>query len=92
MSEIEVGDNLEMMLSPNNWPCWPRLPMKRRVGEGVELGILYEAVIAGKYAWVPGASITEEILKNDNRIIWINKDSKLESEFKMILQAGWVVD
>lgn len=87
----ETHTDLEMMLSPGEWPQWPKLPMQKGHGSDHKVGTLIEDMMQARFAWIPGSSFLEKQSYNDPRIIWISK-SVAPVEFKKIIDDGWMVD
>lgn len=78
----EEERHIEMMTSPDNWPMWPLLPLKK-VADGWEVGLLAE--IGGE---------VQPIVYLSNMFAGINdRTPKLSFEsFREIFDAGWRVD
>lgn len=75
----------EMILSPNDWPKWPVLPMKRRADRNPSCGIIVGDPFDGKIWFVPGANafrIDDEFIKQHAIKITIDD----------LLAQGWVID
>lgn len=83
------GDDLQMMQSPDLWPIWPILPMKKS-DEHNKPGLLIEIMASYEYAWVPGATTFEKVAPTDPRVQRFAKDNTAKLE--EILADGWVVD
>lgn len=78
------GDDLEMIQSPDQWPCWPVLPMKNwktaKPGEGPETGIIWH-----------GHPTT--ILVGCLGLTDWSKAQRIEyGSVEELLEAGWIVD
>ena len=87
--KLGPGDDLEMMQSPDLWPQWPVLPMKKRDDHN-RPGVLVEVLFKSSYAWVPGATMFEKIKLNDPRLVLISKGDT--AALQAILDDSWVVD
>lgn len=74
----------EMILDPNSWPGWPRLPLKKiREGDSPQCGMIL------------GDPKGSQVFFMENINIWDNViDSKkgLWTEVDDLLDAGWVID
>lgn len=72
-------DNIDFMRSPNRWPMWPRLPIKK----GLDVACLVEIGFSGVEPIVYHGSIYGP-LSEDN-------STKYKS-FEDLVADGWVVD
>ena len=82
----EPDADLKMLCQPDEWPSWPRLPMKRRVDGKREFGVVLDV---GDYLlWFPDRNIWERIEPHEltfNRII-------LQPAMELLIEEGWRVD
>jgi hypothetical protein len=75
----------EMILSPNSWPSWPILPMKRSGNQSPSCGLIVGDPNNGKVYFVPGANIwhiDDEFIKNNGSFVQVDA----------LLAQGWTVD
>lgn len=79
--------DIEMMSSPEDWPIWPRLPLKRTDPRGADYGIQvgYLIAIEGQLTTVFLKTIFE---KHDPE----TEDKKVYQDVWAIQDDGWVVD
>jgi hypothetical protein len=89
---MDDRDDLKMMQSPDEWPAWPRLPMKRYPADPVKVGfgVLVERMSTFEYAWLPGISIVDQIHPEDLIGKWFQRDNV--AKLQEILDDGWIVD
>lgn len=78
--------DIEMMSNPENWPRWPRLPIKRSDPTGnhqVEIGVML--ALEGHLTMV---FKTNMFAKIDHA----TTDKYVYSDYEAIADDGWVVD
>lgn len=92
LNAAEREKNLHMMRSPDDWPIWPRLPLKRNwngdpphagymlCGKGFEMVV----IIGNIFTLLPKADSAEELLTK--------VDHKVYEDYDAILDDGWMVD
>jgi hypothetical protein len=82
-----------MMQTPEEWPVWPRLPMKRtRTGAQQEYGVLFDRLMVGQFVWFPGKTIYDKLTPAGDEVVIISKDENQAASLQKILDEGWVVD
>ena len=83
MKELTIEErSKQMILDPDQWPCWPRLPMKRiiKAGDWPELGFIN----ASEYSVIYQTLLYAEITPTTKKITYKNIDA--------MLADGWIVD
>ena len=82
--------NLNMMKSPDDWPVWPYLPLKRKVeGRPPLISFLYYDDEDGPYPILYGCSIYA-VQDNDPPLHLCPRTGY--DSFEAILDEGWEVD
>ncbi len=86
----QPGDDRLMMLSPQHWPHWPVLPLKKRGGPELTVGILYDA--DGDH----GAEGMPRLRFLSGALLGITPFAAIMSapgaDIDAIIADGWVVD
>jgi hypothetical protein len=72
---------LEMMQTPDRWPVWPALCLKKIInnGAGVQCGVLIEGLLSTRIQPIIYDRIHGEVLETFD-------------SFEALVDAGWVVD
>lgn len=85
-------DDKYMVLTPDLWPCWPVLPVKRYVDEVLEVGIIVDRIderdVSRTLYRIALPQLTSgplaPQLENVPSIVYVDVDA--------LLDDGWVVD
>ena len=82
-AEAERQRSLAFMQTPNDWPCWPRLPLKMKDTTMIEgkLGFLVDG--AGPTVYM--GNIFQQVLPPAAL-------TKVFSSFDEVVETGWRVD
>lgn len=83
-------EDLRRMQSPGQWPQWPYLPIKRRVGDSnwPELGLLVETGIDTPPVVMPKVYLTNLFCQEKLTDV----PTREYPSFEALLDDGWVVD
>lgn len=89
--QLGPGDDLEMMRSPDRWPCWPVLPLKRYDGKDrcgfPSTGLIAELDGVPRFTVFDGNLFQRPLCFDDPKTVRYDYDS-----FEAMLADGWVVD
>lgn len=91
-TEEQLAQEVEMMRTPERWPCWPLLPIKRMIQDHnfPEIGCLIDIMFAKDLQVYVGMSPYVQVRLQDATSVW--PDVVRYASYEDIVADGWVVD
>jgi hypothetical protein len=88
-----LDEDRQMMLTPESWPLWPLLPVKRyefgKVGGGPECATLYDNGVNKPYQ-LYHEPVDALLLMSAQQMA--QQPTKMYNSVDALLEDGWVVD